>query len=156
MSTRTNIHFNHGSEVHANIYRHSDGYPGKIVRGEATEYGVLADLLTFFRLLKAEVVDNRLRCAEYLAAKFLVWQAKEYATRYEGTVDGKAKYVDTHYLEFLGVAPCNEDHGDIEFVYEVDCDNLDKEGFPVVRWRHAVEGAKLKTMHLCGKPRKAS
>lgn len=147
MSTRTNIHFNHGKDLCANIYRHSDGYPGKVVNGEEIEYGMLSDLLKFFRELKANVGDTRFNCAEYLAAKFLVWQAKENARRYEGMVDGKAKYVDTHYLEFLSVSPCVQDHGDIEFIYEVNCDKFDDEGFPVVRWK-AASGSRFKTVKL--------
>lgn len=134
MSTRTNIHFNHGKSLCANIYRHSDGYPGKVVNGEEIEYGMLSDLLKFFRELKANVGDSRFGCAEYLAAKFLVWQAKEYAVAH-GYNDGEFTQTPSHYLDFLSVSPCIEDHGDIEFIYEVDCDKHDAEGFPVVRWK---------------------
>ena len=152
MSTRTNIHFNHGADIRANIYRHSDGYPGKVKNGVATEYGVLQDLLKFFRILKAEVPDSRMGHAEYLAAKFLVWQSREltqYARVYkpaEGPV-GEDGYGPTHPLQFLGVSPCIHDHGDIEYVYEVDCDNRDDEGFPVVRWKPA-DASRFKTVKL--------
>jgi hypothetical protein len=161
MSTRTNIHFNHGKTLCANIYRHSDGYPGKVVNGEAVEGGVLADLLAFFRLLKAEVPDARFGHAEYLAAKFLVHQAKEYA-KYsriykpaKGPVDEEG-YGPEHPLQFLSVSPCIRDHGDIEYVYEVDCDKFDDEGLPVVRWKAAYKGARFKTVKLGRKGMKAA
>lgn len=139
MSTRCNIHFNHGRSVHANIYRHSDGYPGKIENGEPVEYGVLQDLLEFFRLLKAEVRDTRFGQAEYLAAKFLVWQSQKlvkYET-YGELENGEWGYDESkeHPLQFLGVSPCTQDHGDIEFIYEINCDKLDSNGFPQVRWK---------------------
>jgi len=165
MSTRCNIHFCHGDEVVANIYRHSDGYPGKIVKGEAREYGVLADLLTFFRLVKTEGQDNRFDHAEYLAAKFLVWQSQQntkYSVRCEFNEDGEYVPVEEpHYLNFLSVCPCTEDHRDIEYVYEVDCEKRDREGFPAIRVRQAIPFAgpgvqpkRWRTVYLCGKPRK--
>lgn len=137
MSTRCNIHFNHGRTICANIYRHSDGYPGEVVNGEQVEYGVLGDILKFFRELKENVRDTRLGDAEYLAAKFLVWQAKELAREYKGWDEKtkKAVYEPSHYMEFLGVSPCRRDHGDIEYIYEVDCDKFDDEGFPIIRWK---------------------
>ena len=156
MSTRTNIHFNHGKRIDANIYRHSDGYPGKVVNGESEEYGVLADLLKFFRELKANVPDSRLNCAQYLAAKFLVWQAKVYAVNHGYNEDtGEFMTTPSHYLDFLSVAPAMQDHGDIEYVYEIDCDKRDAEGFPAIRWRPAG-GSRFKTVYLCGKPAKAA
>lgn len=119
MGTRCNIHFNHGNHTQANIYKHWDGYPG-----DAEDTGVLKDLHEFFTLLKAEVTDNRFGDAEYLAAKFIVWHSQRDA---EGS----------HYLEFLGIGPCLEDHGDIEYIYDVDCDKRDEDGFPVVQWKRA-------------------
>ena len=154
MSTRCNIHFTHGKAVQANIYVHSDGYPGEVVNGEQVEYGVLSDLLDFFRLLKAEVPDNRIGCAEYLAAKFLVHKAKEmakYGRLYLGNdhadADSEGRGPE-HHLQFLSVSPCIRDHGDIEYVYEVDSDKLDNEGFPTVRWKTAAKGARFKTVKL--------
>jgi hypothetical protein len=160
MATRTNIHFNHGRSVYANIYRHSDGYPGKIENGEPVEAGVLPDLLKFFRVLKAEVPDARLNHAEYLAAKFVVWQSQEltkYSVRCDFNEDHEYVPVeDTHYLQFLGVSPCMVDHGDIEYVYEVDSDKFDDEGFPIVRWKYATKGARFKTVKLGRKGLKAA
>lgn len=151
MSTRCNIHFNHGKEVHANIYRHSDGYPGNVKDGAEAEYGVLSDLLKFFDVLLAHVPDNRMRQAEYLAAKFLVWQAGEYAVSH--CYDEATKEWTTspkHPLDFLSVAPCTEDHGDIEFVYELDSDDLDAKGCPAVRWK--PYGGRFRKVYLHGKP----
>lgn len=163
MGTRCNIHFNHGKTVCANIYRHSDGYPGKVRKGEQTEYGILGDLLKFFRELKENVGDTRLGCAQYLSAKFLVWQAKEYAVNHD--FDHETKEWSTspkHYLDFLSVAPSMEDHGDIEYVYEVDCDKRDNEGFPAIRWKPCTpfggpdaQKGRWRTVYLCGKPSKA-
>lgn len=159
MSTRCNIHFNHGDSVRANIYRHSDGYPGKIIRGEMKEYGVLSDLLEFFREVKANVGDTRFGCPQYLSAKFLVWQAKQNAKTYKG-INPETKeleFEDNHYLDFLSVAPAMQDHGDIEYVYEVDCSQHDKSGFPAIRWRAVPwkrDPGPWNTIYLTGKPRK--
>ena len=159
MSTRCNIHFNYGRDVVANIYRHSDGYPGEVVNGDEVKYGVLSDLLTFFRKLVAEVPDNRLSDPEYLASKFLVWQSQE-LTEYsrirfpaKGPKDEDG-YGPKHYLQFLGVSPCLRDHGDIEYIYEVDCTKFDEEGLPMVRWKTAAKGARFKTVKL-GAPKAA-
>lgn len=120
MSTRCNIHFSYGArerDLAANIYRHSDGYPdGK--------HGVPADLARFFAAVEEATRDTRFDDPEYLAAKYLVWQAGE-CTR-----SGKA-------LDFLGVSPCIEDHGDIEYVYTVNCGALDESGHPSVTWVEA-------------------
>ena len=118
MSTRCNIHFKGWEEIRSNIYRHSDGYPDG-------EHGVPACLQRFFEELEAQTADRRYSDPEYLAAKFLVWQAGQYASDLEKP------------LEFLSVSPCIEDHGDIEYVYTVDCDNLDQAGRPTVTYRSA-------------------
>ncbi len=155
MSTRTNIHFNHGKTVCANIYRHSDGYPGKVVDGREAEYGVLPDLLKFFGELLENVPDGRFGHAEYLAAKFLVWQAKEYAVNH--AYDAKSgEWTETpkHHLDFLSVGVCMEDHGDIEFVYELDCDDLDAKGCPAVRWK--PYGGRFRKVYLHGAPKAKS
>ena len=108
MSTRCNIHFTYGEEIVSNIYRHSDGYPE----------GVLPDLQTFFHavLKDCDGYATRFDDPEYLAAKYLVWQAAQYG---EG-------------LAFSSVSPCLQDHGDIEYIYTVDCAMLDNDGFPSV------------------------
>jgi hypothetical protein len=157
MSTRCNIHFSNGKYLAANIYRHSDGYPGEVKNGEETEYGVLSDLLKFFRLLKAEVPDSRFGDAHYLSAKFLVWQSQEltqYAriyNPYKGPKDEDG-YGPTHYLQFLSVCPMMRDAGDAEYIYDVNCDKVDAEGFPVIRWKSNHKGSRYRTVYLCGKP----
>jgi len=160
MGTRTNIHFNHGKDICSNIYRHWDGYPGKVENGEELEYGMLSDLLTFFREVKSNVPDNRFGCAEYLAAKFLVWQAKQNTVSTELNFEtGEREEKINHYLDFLSVSPCLQDHGDIEYLYEVDCDEHDAEGFPIVRWKPVPWGENKRTrwrkVYLAGKPSKA-
>jgi hypothetical protein len=110
MSTRCNIHFQGWGETRANIYRHCDGYPE----------GIFPDLRQFFDDLEAQTSDTRYSDPEYLAAKFLVWQASRFARDPEKP------------LEFLSVSPCIEDHGDIEHIYTVDCDNLDEDGRPTI------------------------
>ena len=42
---------------------------------------------------------------------------------------------DDNKLNFSGVAPCIADHGDIEFIYELQCSRAAAE--PRIRWRHA-------------------
>lgn len=154
MATRCNIHFNQWGRTLANIYQHGDGYPGKVVEGKAVEGGVLADLLVFYNKLLAEVRDNRLDVAEDLAAKFLVWKADELAMHqtYGENEDGTRGFNEDrkHSLDFLGVAPCIEDHGDIEYVYELDCEDLDALGCPVVRWKPC--GGRFRKVYLHGKP----
>lgn len=159
MGTRCNIHFNHGKRVDANIYVHMDGYPGGVSGGRVTGTGILADLLEFFQLVKAEVRDTRFGDAEELASKFVVWKSQKqtkYSVRCDFNEEGK--YVpaeEPYYLNFLGVCPCIHDHGDIEWVYEVDCDKHDCEGLPAVRVKRAG-AARFRTVYLCGKAKKTA
>lgn len=113
MSTRCNIHFvsAKGGDVEANIYRHCDGYPD----------GVLPDLARFFAAVRAQTSDTRFDDPEYLAAKFIVWQADQRRNNTKGLLD------------FISVAPCVVDHLDIEYVYEVACCCNSAE--PSVRWK---------------------
>lgn len=159
MGTRTNIHFNYGTEIASNIYRHYDGYPGKVEDGEEVEYGVLPDLLRFFRDVKEHAVEYGPRFGDptYLAAKFVVWQAKENTRRLERNFDtGKREERFTHHLDFLSLGVCVEDLGNIAFIYEVDCDDLDSEGFPSIRWKHADAKRWRRKVYFFGKPVKAT
>jgi len=115
MSTRCNIHFTYNGEISANIYRHPDGYPDG-------EHGVPASLARFFDELERQTPDTRYGDPEYLAAKFLVWQAGEFARDSDKPLD------------FLSVSPCVQDHGDIEWVYTVETQNRDDKGRPTVTW----------------------
>ena len=117
MSTRTNIHFVDAPNADGpNIYRHCDGYPS----------GVLGDMERFFADV-AKLDDTCFGDPEYLASKFVVWQAAEYAR-------GDSP------LNFLSVGISFRDHGDIEYVYEVVCDRgWSSTEPPRVRW-HACDG----------------
>ena len=113
MSTRACVHFMQNGEAEAKIYRHSDGYPE----------GLGQDLLEFLQELKTNVTDNRFTDAGYLAAKWVVRDAtmnREYANG------------ESHDLNFLGVGVVSQDPTDIEYRYEVLCDDFDTAGLPKV------------------------
>ena len=109
MSTRCNIHFAYSTDEppEANIYRHSDGYP----EGEE-----------FFTEVEAQTTDTRFNDPSYLAAKFVVWQAGQFA-----------KHGSGQPLDFLSLGVTNKDAGDGEYVYTVICGN----GRPEVIHREA-------------------
>jgi hypothetical protein len=113
MSTRCSVHFtDEGSDrVQANVYRHYDGDP------ETAQ----ADLAQFFRDVQAQTPDTRFSDASYLAAKYVVWQAGQYAR-----VPGE--------LEFTGVGVQVNDPLDIDYVHTVECR---AGGLPVVTSREA-------------------
>lgn len=113
MSTRCNIHFDSEYGTAANIYRHCDGYPAD----------VQADLQKFFDAVESQTSDTRFSDPEYLAAKFVVWEAtKDYGFR-----SGKL-------LDFLGVGIMTQDAGDGAYIHTVLCGNS---GRPVVTSRQA-------------------
>lgn len=112
--SRCNIHFasKHGT-VRANIYRHFDGDRGSI----------MADLDVFFLDVRLQCGnDTRFDDPEYLAAKFLVWQADRYCE-------------DKRPLNFTGVAPVLHDAGDGEYIHTVHC--VDRAEIPGVETRSA-------------------
>jgi len=108
MSTRACVHFCYDKDKTAAIvYRHYDGnLLGK-------------DLKKFLTEVQKNVEDNRFTDPSYLAAKFVVWQAKEYAN-------------DAHYLNFLGIGIMLQDAGDIEYRYKVICNNLKGKALPKI------------------------
>ncbi len=114
-----------GDRIVANIYRHFDGYPESM----------LPDLQSFFKEVKDNLPDTRFTDAEYLAAKYVTWQAKQNATKYNSET-GKHLPAD-HFLDFLSLGVCIQDHGDIEYIYEVNSDRstFDESGLPGVRWK---------------------
>jgi hypothetical protein len=122
MSTRCAINFTRGRDIAAKIYRHSDGYPD----GDA---GVPADLEKFFDAVEEGTPNSgpRFDQPEYLAAKFVVWQADQNAH----TFDGK-RYRKTGKLDFIGVGVLMENPGDIEYEYFVNCSSGER---PDVKWR---------------------
>lgn len=84
--------------INASVYRNSDGHPD--VAG--------IDIRRFLREVDENLKDKRFNDPEYLAAKYVVWLAKN------------ATQPDTHYLDFLGVG-VSPDEEDVEFVYTVHC-----------------------------------
>ena len=101
MSTRATVHFQQNGRDEAIVYRHYDGYPGA--------NGLESDLKRFFKDVEAQTSDTRFDDPSYLAAKFVVWQA--------------AQYAKTEKLDFLGVGVVLEDPGDIEYRYILACEN---------------------------------
>lgn len=106
-STRATVHFVQDGQTRAIVYRHSDGYPE----------GLGADLNRFFDEVRAQTQDTRFTDPEYLAAKFVVWQAGQYA------------YDPDKPLDFLSVGVVIRDPRDIEYRYVVFCDG----GTPIVK-----------------------
>jgi hypothetical protein len=110
MSTRCTINFCYQSKDHINakIYRHCDGYPE----------GVLPDLEEFFKAVVADTTDTRFGDPNYLAAKFVVWQAAQNAKHYDSST---GEYVASKPLDFISLGICMKDPGDIEHTYFVVC-----------------------------------
>jgi hypothetical protein len=120
MATRSQVKFSDNGRVQSNIYVHYDGYPD----GEG---GRLNQLRLFFKEVKNQCTgDCRFHDAEYLAAKFVVWYALEQCTD-----------ENPNPLKFSGIGVSTEDHGDIEYIYLVDCDHHDEDGFPIVDYKEA-------------------
>jgi hypothetical protein len=113
MSTRCTTHFVFGQEAGAHseaiVYRHSDGYPDCM----------LPALAQFFEAVEQQTKDTRFTDPSYLAAKFVVWLAGEFAYGH-------------HALDFLSVGVVTEDPDDIKYRYVVHCDQKDEDGRPVV------------------------
>ena len=119
MATRGQVKFVDRGCVAANIYTHWDSYPDG-------ECGRLNELNRFFQDVK-EQCGGVTNDAEYLAAKYIVWKALE-----------QCDDDNPNPLKFSGIGPCLEDHGDIEYIYLVDCDKRDPEtGFPTVTYKEA-------------------
>jgi len=96
MSTRSTLHFSYGTQTHAIVYRHSDGYPE----------GAGADIKRFL-IAVSELSDTRLNDPTYLAARYVVWLS--------------AKFAGTSAIDFLSVGVMMEDPCDIQFRYVFDC-----------------------------------
>lgn len=117
MSTRCVIEFTEGDDVVACIYRHSDGYPDG-------PHGVPDSLERFFAAVEEQCGgDNRYDDPCYLAARFVVWQAAQWSR------GGPLNFLS------LGITPSADSHGDLAWVYRVDCDRGDAR--PKVTWRAA-------------------
>lgn len=105
MSTRCMIGFYEPEAVSlvdfvALIYRHCDGYPGKLnEKGEEVEYGVLSDIMPILK----DFNENRgLGDVEYASA-WLVAKLKK---------------------DYLNIGICRAFHGDIEYFYAVYPDKV--------------------------------
>ena len=119
MSTRCIINFGKDKKnPDAKVYRHSDGYP-KTIR---------ADLQQFFEDVTKQTKDTRFDDPSYLAAKYVVWQAHEYAE----TLNARFERVPSEMLDFGGVGVCQKNPGDIDYEYFVDCGQMDVNGKPKV------------------------
>ena len=106
MSTRSQWSFRENGKQIALIYKHSDGYPDGFHGGFAL-WKRFTD-----KIVKDAVTSNygyRFDCAEYLAARFVVFLAA-----YENKENN---------LAFGGIGISKELHGDIEYLYEIDCDS---------------------------------
>jgi hypothetical protein len=103
-----------GYAVAARVYRHSDGYPS----------GHGRDLHAFLDAVADQTADTRYSDPSYLAAKLVVYLAREFAETYAPDSSGqyvRTSHADTRPLDFLSVGVLQRDPGDIEYVYVVDC-----------------------------------
>ena len=80
----------------------------------------------FFEAVKADTQGTRFDQADYLAAKFVVWQA-------EKNRNGKP-------LDFLGLGIITKDPGDIAYIWTgTCCADQDKSALPTVTYKEALE-----------------
>lgn len=103
MSTRATVHFQYNGKTEAIVYRHTDGYPE----------GLGEDLKQFFADVETQCSNGyggtRFNDPTYLAAKFVVWQAMQYAENKEKPLD------------FLSIGVMMEDPYDIAYRYLLEC-----------------------------------
>lgn len=117
MSTRSNVQFQAYGRTVANIYVHSDGYP---------DYSV-PRIYRFFNTVQEQCerpYGTRFTDPSYLAAKFVVFLA----------VYEFGEYGGESVLAFGSVGIMEDDAGDGEYTYFVDCENMDDKGFPKVTY----------------------
>lgn len=117
MATRSNIHFVQQGNTYANVYVHYDGYPDNRI----------PEIQEFFKAVKHWTNDTRFNDPEYLAAKFIVWYSQS----------GLGEGSPSPSLDFLGIGVSVHDHGDIEYIYEIHCDDFDEQGFPKITYTKA-------------------
>jgi len=120
MSTRSQWSFREKGQQIALIYKHSDGYPDNYHGGFAVWQRFVDKVV---KDAETGIYGNRFDDAEYLAARFvyflLVCENKE------------------TNLNFGGVGISKDLHGDIEYIYEIDCDNSNA---PVLRCKKIYTG----------------
>lgn len=130
MSTRCQIGFYKSKEKKLQdfevlIYRHSDGYPGKVDKdGKEIDYGVLADILPFLKWWKKA---RGLSDLEYVSARLLQYlcnkydkQSKKICREIKSTYDGNEQFTG-----ILGHGICKEFHWDIEYFYKIYPDAIE-------------------------------
>lgn len=127
MSTRSTVHFiNPERDERHIVYVHHDGYPS--YRGE--------EIMEFLKICRDEIADSRIGDAGRLAAKFVVYQFDQHYQRAKESDYREAE----HPMQTISVLLCNEDPGDIQYRYIVDCDTAggyDSEDLPDV-WVQGV------------------
>lgn len=111
MSTRSTTHFvdKLGDPPKAIIYRHADGYPT----------GAGADIYAFLKEVAENVQDTRFDDASYLAAKYVVFLAREFSVDYDFSVSPMVTKPKASPLDFLSVGVMQDDPGDIEYRYTI-------------------------------------
>lgn len=127
MSTSCTILFQAENALTARVYRHYDGDPDS----------VSADMERFFDAVEEQCIDTRFADPPYLAAKFVVWQAWEYAKSHAAMtaaiMNGKARPDAVAPLAFNTVGICTRDADDLAYVHTVTCSG----GRPVLTSRRA-------------------
>jgi hypothetical protein len=118
MSTRCQIGFYDESAAGLKdwtglVYRHSDGYPGKV---DGSEYGVLADIVPFLKTFP------RKGDAEYTGARLLQYLCNEYD---KGGYDKYETEKTGHKGGVLGHGISKEWHADLEYYYAVYKDRVE-------------------------------
>ena len=121
MSTRAHVSFEYENGIDkkhleraALIYCHFDGYP-------EGPHGLGYRIQEFFKEVKKQTSDTRFKDPSYLAARFVVFLAKQYIQELDKP------------LSFLGVGVCMKEQSDIDYLYRINCSKLDpKTGFPEV------------------------
>lgn len=98
MGSRAEVRFMYGTSVEAAVYVHWDGYPE----------GIASLFDRFYAAVEAETNDHRYGDPSYLAAKFVVFVARE------GSSSGPQGN-----LNFLGVGIVQPGKSDFTYAYEV-------------------------------------
>lgn len=114
MSTRSTTHFVDTALDEAPtaiVYRHSDGYPE----------GAGSDILRFIEEVR-QLPDSRLGDPSYLAAKYVVFLAREFSVDYDWSTTPPTETPKASRLDFLSVGIVRNDPGDIAYRYTVACD----------------------------------
>jgi hypothetical protein len=98
---------------------------------------MLPDLKQFFADVKVQTEDTRFTDANYLAAKWVVWLAQMFCRDYNFTDMGAepSNHFKERPLDFISVGVVMENPGDIEYEYFVNCEKMDKHGFPKVTYK---------------------